>query len=268
MRHRSRVVVVLLAVCALAVASSACKGKPKAGDPCTATQGVCDDPKSMLACIKGVFTAMPCHGADGCTLKGNVSDCDNSISAAGDACDEAGDYACSTDMKTALTCKENKFVVEQTCKGTGACTLKKDGLYCDNDIADLGDPCHSVGDYACTSDAKLALRCGDNHTMAPLNTCKGAKGCRVKEIPDLKKVDFVCDDAIADANDPCDENGEEACTMDRKGLLKCAGNKFLPETACAGGCSFDGTGDKFQCDQGAGAAPAATKKSGSGKKGT
>jgi hypothetical protein len=104
--------------------------------------------------------------------------------------------------------------------------------------------------------------------MVPLNTCKGAKGCRVLEIPDQKRVEFVCDDAVADANDACDENGEEACTMDRKGLLKCSSNKFLFQGPCAGGCSFDANGDKFQCDKGgtvaaAAASPAGAKKSAS-----
>ncbi|MGO8997073.1 MAG: hypothetical protein ACLQVI_27475 [Polyangiaceae bacterium] len=255
-------VLVLVSLGAVALVG-ACKGAPKAGDPCTAGQGVCADPKSMMACIKGTFAPMPCHGAGGCVAKGKVADCDNSLSAVGDACDEIGDYACSNDMKSALSCVDNKFAVEGTCKGAGGCTLKKDGLYCDNDVSDQGDPCHTVGDFACTADKKLALKCGADHTMAPLNTCKGTKGCRVHEIPDAKKVEFICDDAVADANDPCDENGEEACTMDRKGLLKCQSNKFMPETACAGGCTFDPSGDKFSCDQGAtadAASPGAPKK--------
>ena len=96
--------------------------------------------------------------------------------------------------------------------------------------------------------------------MAPLNSCKGAKGCRVLELPEDKKVDFVCDDAVADPGDPCDENGEEACTMDRKGLLKCTSNKFVPAAACAGGCAFDANGEKFTCEQAGGAVAAADAK--------
>jgi hypothetical protein len=238
-----------------------CKGAPKAGDACTSGQGVCVDAKSMMACIKGKFAPMPCQGASGCATKGTASDCDNSLASVGDACDEIGDYACSRDLKAALSCKDNRFAVEGTCKGAGACTLKKDGLYCDNDISDPGDPCHDVGDFACTADKKLALKCGPDHTMAPLNTCKGAKGCRAHEIPEEKKLEFICDDAVADLNDPCDENGEQACTMDRKGLLRCAGNKFLPQATCIAGCTFDPSGDKFVCDEGAAAAaPAPVKK--------
>ena len=243
-----------MALAAVLVLAPGCK--KKAGDPCAQGQGFCSDGTSMLACVKGSLATMPCHGAAGCATTGSTTECDNSVSSVGDICDEIGDYACSADKKNALSCQDNKFAVEETCKGSRGCTLKKDGLYCDNDISDLGDPCHTVGDYACTTDKKLALKCGADHIMAPLNSCKGAKACRVLELPEDKKVEFVCDDAVADANDPCDENGEEACTTDRKGILKCDKNKFVQESACAGGCSFDANGEKFTCDQGGAAAPA------------
>jgi hypothetical protein len=258
----------MIAALLISALSGGCKGTPKVGDPCTQGQGVCADPKSMLACIKGVFAATPCQGPTGCVTKDKASECDNSLSSAGDACDEIGDYACSVDKKTALSCKDNKFVVEETCKGPRACTLKTDGLYCDNDIADPGDPCHTAGDYACTSDKKLALKCGDAHTMDPLNSCKGAKGCRVLEVPEQRRVEFICDDAVADVNDPCDEDGESACSIDRKALLKCAHNKFQLQGTCAGGCSFDANGDKFTCDaQGPVAAAAGETKKAAKKKG-
>jgi hypothetical protein len=181
--------------------------------------------------------------------------CDNTYATVGDACDEPGDYACSVDHASALACKDFKFVVEETCRGARACKEMKDGLYCDNDLSEAGDPCHTNGDYACTPDKTMALRCVD-HKMAPLNSCRGAKGCRVFELPEEKKTEFVCSDELAQENDPCDENGEEACTMDKKALLKCASNKFAAHKTCAGpgGCSFDPKGDKFACDEGSVAA--------------
>jgi hypothetical protein len=221
----------------------------------------------MMACVKGKYAAMPCQGAQGCTSQGNTSLCDNSIAAAGDACDEDGDFACSADKKAALSCKESHFAVEETCKGARACALKTDGLYCDNDLSDPGDPCHAIGDYACTTDHKLALKCGASHSMAPLNTCKGAKGCRVFEKPEEKKVEFLCDDSVADLNDPCDENGEKACTMDRKGILECRSNKFATLDSCPRGCTFDEAAEKFECVRAtANEAPSSgTKKSKRGK---
>jgi hypothetical protein len=242
-----------------AAVAGGCKGSPKAGEACSAPEGACVDSTSMMACINGRFASMPCRGAAGCKTASSASDCDNSIASAGDPCDEPGDYACVLDKTTALTCREGKFVVEETCKGAGGCALRKDGLTCDNDISDPGDPCHAVGDYACTTDKKLALTCSDGHVMVPLNSCKGAKGCRVVEHADEKKTEFLCDDAVADALDPCDEDGEEACAMDRKGLLKCKDHKFAPEKACSRGCSFDEAGSKFECDDGASAAAGPTK---------
>jgi hypothetical protein len=237
-----------------------CKGKPKAGDTCQQGQGACADGTAMLACVKGVLALMPCHGALGCTTQGNNAQCDNSLAAAGDVCDEDGDFACSQDKKAALACRENKFALEETCKGARACTLKTDGLYCDNDLSDPGDPCHTTGDYACTTDKKLALKCGVDHKMAALNTCKGAKACRVFEKPEEKKVEFVCDDSVADVGDPCDEAGEKACSVDLKSILECKANKFVPLSPCAGGCSYEEAAERFECRGGAAAAGADAKK--------
>ncbi len=242
----------MVAVSAVMVLASACK--PKAGGACAQGQGACTDGTTMMACVKGTYAMMPCHGATGCSANGSVAQCDNTLATAGDPCDEVGDYACQTDTKAALSCKDFKWTLEETCKGAGACSLKKDGLTCDNDFSDQGDPCHTNGDYACTTDKLLALRCVNN-VMAPLNACRGPNGCRVHEMPAQKKVEFVCDDALAQLGDPCDENGEEACSIDKKELLKCASNKFAAHEACPGGCSFDAAGEHFVCARG-GAGPA------------
>src|SRR5271155_2090310 len=100
LRPRSMFGIALMAI----ALSGACKGAPKAGDACSVGHGVCVDAKSMMACIKGVFAPIPCQGATACAANGEVSECDNSISSVGDACDEIGDYACSHDMKAALSC--------------------------------------------------------------------------------------------------------------------------------------------------------------------
>jgi hypothetical protein len=251
-RTSIRLVVGFLLLVACAGSSAVLSGcKPKAGDSCSPGQGVCLDGTSMLTCQNGKLVPEPCKGGKGCIADAKNSVCDNTLASVGDTCDEPGDYACQVDNKAALTCKDNKWALEETCKGAKACTLKENSLYCDNDISDPSDPCHKVGDYACASDKKLALKCSEGHQMAPINSCKGTKGCRVFEMPEEKKIEFVCDDAVADANDPCDENGEEACTMDRKGLLKCVNAKFASAGECPGGCSFDPNGEKFVCDKGA-----------------
>jgi hypothetical protein len=73
----------------------------------------------------------------------------------------------------------------------------------------------------------------------------------VFELPEEKKVEFVCDDAIAQLNDPCDEEGEAACSMDRKAMYHCKSAAFVAMKDCTGpkGCTFDDKGERFECDQ-------------------
>ncbi len=267
-RHRSSLVPFLGALVAF-VALSGCK--PKAGDSCSQGEQACLDPSTGLFCgSDNKYAAMSCQGdgkGGGCSGSGTSFACDNSVSAIGDGCSQVGDVACNTDHKAALECgKDNKFAVGETCKGPGGCSIKGDAITCDNDTSDVGDPCHFAGDFACTSDQALVLRC-DNHKMTPLNTCRGPKHCRVFELPQEKKVQFDCDDSIAQEGDPCDTANEQACTADKKSVLVCKGNKFTSATPCPGptGCTHDEKADTYNCDTGgaaatadAGSAPAST----------
>src|SRR5262249_45688677 len=120
---------------------------------------------------------------------------------------------------------------------------------------------------ACSSDKTLALKCVD-HKMQKLNSCRGAKGCNVIELPAQHKIEFVCDDSVAQLDDPCDEDGEHACAMDKKSIYVCKSNKFTLLKPCGGakGCSFDEKGEKFECDTAATAGKGVdvTKPEGSG----
>jgi hypothetical protein len=74
----------------------------------------------------------------------------------------------------------------------------------------------------------------------------------VHEKPDEKKTDFVCDDSVANAGDPCDEENEESCSADKKELYACKGGKFAHLKNCHGpnGCQFNESTDKYSCDKG------------------
>src|SRR6185437_5012146 len=76
-------------------------------------------------------------------------------------------------------------------------------------------------------------------------------GCRVIELPVEKKTEFICDDSLALPNDPCDEEGEHACSMDKKQIYVCKGAQFTLLKACDGpkGCSFDDKAEHFTCDE-------------------
>ncbi len=259
---------VLAFVAPLTALSLGCK--PKQGDKCSAGQTACVDAKTGLFCgPEGTFRTMTCDGTEGCKPSGPGVTCDNSIAAVNDGCDTPGDAACSADKKNALICTNAVFGVGETCKGPGGCKVSGDTITCDNDISDPGDPCRTNGDYACTSDKRMVLRC-DANKMTSLNTCRGPKACGIVPVPAQNKVEFVCDDSVAMEGDACDTNGEEACSMEKKSLYVCVSNKFANPRPCSGpaGCTYDEKFDRYGCDQGAREVPADPKGApGGGKKG-
>ena len=269
---RGRVALVSLAfLAALVTAEGGCK--PKAGATCSAGQVACSEAKMGLFCgADGTYHDMTCSGPTGCQQSGAAAgqvNCDNGIAAVGDGCNTPDDAACSLDYKAALLCKSGAFAVAETCKGPGACKVSGDTITCDNDVSDPGDLCRTPGDYACTADRGSVLRC-DRGKMGILNTCRGPKACAIVNHAAENKVEFVCDDSLALEGDPCDTNGEEACSMDKKSILVCAANKFGKPKACNGptGCVYDEKFDRYTCDQGAeDASPDAGAPPGKKKKG-
>jgi hypothetical protein len=243
-------------VASIAFLASLCLGvggcKAKAGASCSAGQVACGEEKMGLFCGgDGTFHDMTCRGPAGCQQSGTVVNCDNAVASVGDGCNTPDDAACSMDYKAALLCKGGAFAVAETCHGPGACKVAGDTITCDNDVSETGDPCRTPGDYACTGDRSSVLRC-DAGKMAVLNTCRGPKQCAIVNHAAENKVEFVCDDSVAQAGDPCDTNGEEACSMDKKSILVCGDNKFGAPKVCAGptGCNYDEKFDRYSCDQG------------------
>jgi len=227
-----------------------CKAKP--GDKCTGNgPGLpsCADPNTAFVCANGVVTALACRGPKACTSTSTQVDCDNSLANLGDSCDQADDVACAVDKKSALTCQNGKFALAEPCKGARGCTVDGNEISCDNDVSDVDDPCRVEGDYACTSDKTMVLKCV-NKKFTQLNACRGKDACRIMVLPEEKKVDFVCDDSLAKEGDPCDTENEGACSMDKTEYLHCQANKFVKDKSCPGGCTFDDKGEQFECAQG------------------
>jgi hypothetical protein len=241
----------LILPCALglALALGGC-GKKQPGEPCKPGDVACADKATGLFCQGAKYVVMTCSGPLGCAPGGsNQVECDNSLAKEGDGCNQPDDVACASDRRSALQCKNGKFALAATCKGPKNCQLKDNKIFCDNDLSDLGDPCHEDGDFACTTDAKTLMQCKGGK-FADINTCRGPKACTVHEHPEENKIGFACDDSIADANDPCDENGEEACSLDKRSLEQCKNGHFVFVRNChgPGGCSYDDRSDKFACD--------------------
>jgi hypothetical protein len=242
--------------------------KPKVGAKCNSGQEICTDKSNGLFCgADNKFAAMSCGGPQGCQQSAQGFACDNSLATAADGCETNDDVACSVDKKAALECHTNTFAVGSTCKGPKGCTIADDKISCDNDISDEGDACHFDDDYACTTDKQLVLRCKDKKMLA-YNACRGPNGCVIKEEPVEHKIEFDCDDSVAQIGDACDTESEEACTADKKSLLICKTAKFVAHKTCSGpqGCVYEPRGDRYFCDgasgAGGGAAPAGSAAAG------
>lgn len=245
----------LVAACLVALFALGAACKAKVGGKCSGAAAACIDKTSALFCLDDTYTAVTCRGEKGCAQNGSVVDCDESLASEQDPCNAPDAIACSLDHKEALRCANKRFILDETCKGPTGCKVDaSQKISCDNDIADVNDPCHFIGDYACTTDRSLVLRC-DANKMTPLNSCRGPRQCRIVTVPKQEKVEFFCDDSVAQDGDVCDTNGEEACSMDKKGIFVCRGNKFGSLRACVGGCVYEEKTDRYTCNEGNGAPP-------------
>jgi len=226
-----------LAVLALLVAS--CKQKP--GGTCSAGTHVCEDGHTMLFCLEGKLAEMPCNGPDACTLNTKPNECDHTIANKGDACEEAEEPACTADKKQEVRCRQNHWAVAASCKGPLGCFFTGAKLHCDDDLADLGDPCEENGQLSCSVDKKALYKCdGTKYELA--STCKGPKGCIIEG------TSAHCDAHIAEVGDACRVERNLACTADQKTLLSCHDGRFKKEKGCGKPCSFaEGDTTKFDC---------------------
>lgn len=167
---------VLLAL--VSASATGCDRPPVAGDPCKKTDIRCVDPKTELACQKGVFIAAPCKGPLGCQETNKVLTCDFSGNAEGDPCstDEEGNARCVGENQR-ITCLGGKYTIDfcrgnEGCKATG--TVK-----CDQSKAADGDPCRSQTN-ACSVDAKSVLSCVQGR-FRPSAQCPGEGGCAIAD---------------------------------------------------------------------------------------
>lgn len=143
------------------------------------------DKKGMLECTKNRWSfSQSCLGERGCMMEQKKVTCDNSIANAADACREDDDYACTSDKKTALVCRNGKFVVASNCKGKNGCRVTGDKgagfkVECDDSIATPGDPCDKEGHFACAPDEKQIVKCVGKKFVAD-DKCKKSEKCAVK----------------------------------------------------------------------------------------
>ncbi len=89
------------------------------GDSC-ATEGsyTCSvDKQRTLVCRAGKFVLDEyCRGPKGCDSQADTVRCDRGQQNVGDPCRKQDDYECSTDGKTMLSCKAERWAVDKKCR--------------------------------------------------------------------------------------------------------------------------------------------------------
>jgi hypothetical protein len=240
LRARAFVLGGAIALAALVVGAEGCRMKPEAGAKCSAPgQAVCADKGNALLCKNGAFVTIPCKGPKGCSSvgRGGDIDCDDDYAAEGDNCMSYlnENYACSTDKKKALVCKDDKFQLWGNCRGPNACTITANTVNCDRTVQLPDDPCTLPNNFACSPDKKLMLKCEDGR-WAPDNSCRGPKECAHNE--EKHRVD--CDDTLALEGDPCSDEDGVACSQDAKAKLVCKSHKYVVQRQCKrkDGCAW------------------------------
>jgi len=236
-------------VLSVVFAFTAC-GKREVGGVCRSGEVGCTTDHQGVFCLAGHFAMMTCLGPTGCQRVGRDDvACDNPIASVGDGCNQEDDTACTLDRTSALVCRSSKFVVSQPCKGPRGCTNSGETVYCDNAVAEPGDLCTEEGDPACKTDRGSFMKCQKGKFVVT-NGCRGPKKCTVTEKPDENKEHFECDDSITGVGDPCEDEGEESCSLDGKSLDVCKAHHIAVSKSCPGpkACAYSQATARFECD--------------------
>jgi hypothetical protein len=227
-------------VIAFALAASAgCR--PKAGDACTDTPGSCIDKTSHAVCVNKKYVIATCKGKDGCNDDGKALVCDNTKADVGEGCAPEGSRACGNDGKHELRCRESKFAIEWSCRGS--CALDANNNPKCTPTGEVGDVCRPDS-IVCDGAQKTELSCAEGK-LAVHRTCHGERGCMT-----LAGGGVGCDRSVAFEGEECQEEGTGACDTTRKNVLGCVGGHFKMQLHCLGalGCELPGN-YSTRCDK-------------------
>ncbi len=135
------------------------------------------DKKTVLQCKGKHWKSVgKCAGPNGCTSDKQKVKCDDSISDVGTACAFENQFACSSDKKLLLHCKNGAMVEDSKCRGPKGCDPTASTAKCDTTVAKAGDSCVTEDESACSVDSSQMLRCRSG-MMTTVQTCKG--GCKL-----------------------------------------------------------------------------------------
>lgn len=255
-----------------------CHARPAPGDKCrVADQLVCSSRTTALVCdstppaeptasaasletsgapqgparsIVRAWTPVSCKGARGCAQSGDEDECDDTLAAADDPCPRNPplDYACATDLKSALVCKDGRFSLWRRCRGPEGCSvIEGRNVHCDTSLGEPGDPCEHMATFACSVDGQMMLEC-DGKTLVPASSCRGPRACFFeKGEPGAEPHKIDCDDGLAVEGDPCTQPRRITCALDHQAELVCDGHTFVKKREChRSECRIEGT--DLHCD--------------------
>lgn len=202
------------------------------------------DPRTALLCSDGTYTEVPCRGKKGCESKNGKTSCDISGNRAGDRCslDDNGVAVCAS-SRDMLVCRGEAFT-SVPCRGPRGCEMVGEQARCDQSVAEPGEACNPAGAKACAGDGAGVLVCADGH-MTELYRCRGEGKCRASA------GKLACDQTVAQLGDRCDKalHGHIACSEDRKALITCRDERFVPSEKCKAGTVCVVNGQSTKCER-------------------
>lgn len=216
--------------------------KPGPGSSCDPGEARCLDAKRQLVCDDGKLVETTCKGKAGCITIQETTTCDISGNQVGDPCAKVDEgVAICLDQGAMLACHARKFE-RVPCRGPRGCELASGQATCDQSIAEAGEACKKPGAKACSTDGNRVLACQAG-SLVELYSCRGEGHCS------SQGGKLACDQTIAKLGDPCDKTltGHIACSDDKKSLITCQGEKFVPSEKCKPGTVCTISGQSTSC---------------------
>jgi hypothetical protein len=216
--------------------------KPGPGSSCDVGEARCLDSRRSIVCEDGKFVETPCKGKAGCITVQETTGCDISGNQPGDVCVKSDEgVAVCAGADAMLACHGRKFE-RVPCRGSRGCEMVAGQANCDQSIAEPGEACKKQNAKACSVDKSRVLSCDDGR-MHEQYWCRGEAGCSAAG------GKLSCDQTIAKLGDACDKglDGHVACSEDKKALITCNGDSFVPSEKCKAGAVCTVSGQSTSC---------------------
>lgn len=218
--------------------------KPGPGTACDPFEARCLDAKRAIVCEEGKFVETPCRGKAGCSTSQEATNCDFSSNQPGDACSKNNEgVAVCAGEDAMLSCRGRKFE-RVPCHGPRGCEMVGAQANCDQSVAEPGEACKKPNAKACSVDTTQVLACNDGR-MTTHYYCRGQAQCS------SAGGKLACDQTVAKLGDVCDKalSGHIACNEDKKSLITCTNERFVPSEKCKSGTVCTVAGQSTKCEK-------------------